>query len=362
MVFQPQADLQQPSSFTVSPNLIMNPSEKEQVDCINFSSLSFSETQVSVQWTSDVTACLFWSIVDNDVLLNISIITTLMLFIFSLVVNIYLLLGLEHSDAISWNPRYVLLKNLIVSDLLLTLTIGVPALYCLLCRETLSFNFRCIAQYFTVTLAILNSLLTVTSMALERFMYICHGIHYLGVMTNRRLHCFLILVWLLALTGAGTSTVLVLMDGAKFGRIIPGFVCEPEVVQAQLEHSKYFEAFNKLFVVSVVFLCLLVFSFSYGCMYQEAWQVQQPFQQENAHARCTISFYFAIFLLQLFPCTIKLITMCDKNVDVNQTCMLMLVLIPPCVNPVVYGFRNMEVHQALGRLCGWRKLKELFGW
>lgn len=337
----------------------MNSSQTEQVNCTKFSSPSFSETQIAAQWSSEVMACLFWSIVYKEMLLNIVILMILMLFVFSLVVNIYLLLGLEHSEALSWNPRYMLLKNLIVSDLLLTLTTGLPTLYCLLCRETLSFNLKCVAQYFTMALAIINSLLTVTSMALERFVYTCHGIHYLGIMTNKRMSFFMILIWLLALTGAGTSTALVLMGRARFGRIIAGFVCEPEVVQAQLEQSKYFEMFNKIFVGSVLFLCLFIFLFSYSRMYQEALQMQQPFQQDNTRARCTISFYFAIFLLQLFPSLIKLITMFVKDVD-NQIYMIMLVLVPPCVNPVAYGIRNKEVRQALGRLCGWRKLKELF--
>lgn len=331
------------------------------MDCTNFSTLSFNETQISVEWSSEVTACLFWSIVYNEDLLSISVLTILLLFTFSLVVNMYLLLGLENSEALSWNPRYMLLKNLIVSDLLLTLTIGLPALYCLLCHVTLSFSFRCMAQYFTVSLAIINSLLTVASMALERFVYTCHGIHYLGIMTSMRMYSFIIIIWFLALTGAGTSTVLALVGGAKFGRILAGFVCEPEVVQAQLEQSKYFETFNKIHVGCVLFLCFLIFSFSYGRMYQEARQVQQPFQQDNARARCTIFFYFAIFLLQLFPSTIKLFTLCVKDVD-NQIYMLMLVLVPPCVNPVAYGIRNKEVRQALGRLCGSRKLKELFCW
>lgn len=337
----------------------MNFSQKEEVDCTNFSSLSSNETQLSDEWSSEVTFCLFWGIVYNEDLLNISIIIIMTLFIFSLVVNIYLLLGLEHSEALSWNPRHMLLKNLIVSDLLLTLTIGLPALHCLLHRETLNFSVRCVAQYFAVSLGINNSLLTVASMALERFLYTCHGIHYLGIMTNMRMYCFLILVWLVALTGAGTSTVLVLMGRAKFGRIIAGFVCEPEVVQAQLEQSKYFETFNKIYVGCILFLCLLIFSFSYSRMYQEAQQVQQPFQQDNARARCTIFFYFAIFLLQLSPCTIKFITMCFKDVD-SQIYMLMLVLVPPCVNPLAYGNRNKEIHQALKRLWGSRKLNELF--
>lgn len=329
------------------------------MDCTNLSSLFLNETPLSVQRRSEVTACLFWSIVYNEVLRNVSILVILLLFVFSLAVNVYLLLGLEHSETLSWNPRYMLLKNLIISDLLLTLNIGLPALYCLLYCETLDFSYRCVAQYFMGALSIIISLFTVTLMALERFVYICHGIHYLGIMTNMRMSCYMILIWLLAVTGAGASTVLVLMGGAKFGRIIAGFVCEPEVVQAQLEQPEYFETFNKIFILSVLFLCLLIFLFSYGRMYQEARQMQQPFQQDNARARCTISFYFAIFLLQVFPSTIKLITMFGKDVD-SQIYMLMLILVPPCVNPLAYGIRNKEVRQALGHLCVWKKFKELF--
>lgn len=340
----------------------MNSSNREHVDCTHLLSLYFlNETQLSVQQHFEVTDCLFWSIVHDEVLWKLSIFTVLLLFAFSLIVNVYLLQGLKHSEALSWNPRYKLLKNLIASDLLLTLNIGLPSLYCLLYRRTISFSYRCVAQYFMGALAIINSLFTVTSMALERFVYICYGIHYLGIMTSGRTCCYLMLIWFLAVIGAGTSTFLMLMSGANFGRITAGFVCEPEVVQAQLEQPEYFETFNKIFILSLLLLCLLTFLFSYNRMYQEAQQMQQPFQQDNARARCTISFYFAIFLLQLFPSTIKLISLFGMDVD-SQIYMIMLVLVPPCVNPLAYGIKNEEVRQTLKCLCMWRKLKELFSW
>lgn len=329
----------------------MNLARKERIMCANFSSLFVNETQNDLPSSSDVKSCLFWNIVKNELLLNVSVVLILTLFIFSLVINIYLLLGLEHSEALSWNPRYILLKNLIVSDLMQTLTFAPSTLYCLISHTTLSFNFGCLSQFFTGALSITTSLLTVASMALERFIYTCHGIHYLVFMTKARIYCFVTLIWLLGVAGAGTSTVLVIIEKGKFDGIIAGLVCEPEVLQAQIKEQMYFDLFTKAFVGTLLFLCLLMFLFSYGRMYQEACQVQQPFQQDNIRARCTIAFYFAIFLLQLFPSMIKFITMCEEDMN-DQLYMYMLILVPSCANPLAYGIRNVEVRQALKRLCG----------
>ncbi|TSL04191.1 Olfactory receptor 2AG1 [Bagarius yarrelli] len=334
-------------------------SQKEQTNCSNFSSGSYIESPSAGNWSSEGTTCLFWSIVQNEDLRKISITAIMPLFTFSLVFNLCLFLGIKKSEDLSWNPRYMLLKNLTVSDLLLTLSVGFPALYCLLRRETLHFSMRCVVQYFMMMVANFNSLLTSAFMALERYIYTCHGIQYLVIMTDMRLYSCIILIWLFAVAGAGTSTVLLLMGGARFGHIIPGFVCEPEVVQAQLEQSEHFETFNKIYIASVLLFCLLMFTFCYGRMYLEARQMQQRYQQDNARTRSTIFFYFVIFLLQLLPSIIKLISMCVKNVD-NPLFMVILVLIPPCVNPVAYGIRNIEVREALGCLSLSKKIKKLF--
>uniref|UniRef100_W5LS31 G-protein coupled receptors family 1 profile domain-containing protein n=1 Tax=Astyanax mexicanus TaxID=7994 RepID=W5LS31_ASTMX len=352
-----------PAVFTACYRLLlslnMNTAQRYQAACTNLSLSSHNGTQPLLPWRPDVASCHFWNIVHNNVLSHVSILLICTFFLFSLVVNVYLLLGLEHSEALSWQPRYMLLRNLIVSDLLQTLTLAPSMLYCLFYRQTLSFSGWCLVQFFTATLAIITSLLTVASMALERFVYTCYGIHYLAIMTNGRMYLFLAFNWLLALMGASTSTILVLTGGATFGHVISGFVCEPEVIQAHIRCSLHFETFNKAFVGCLLIFCLLVFTFSYGRMYQEARHAQEPFQEDNIRARGTVAFYLGIFFLQLFPSTIKFITFFDKDMD-SHLMMAVVVLLPPCVNPLAYGIRNVEVRQALERLWGLRKLKEKF--
>ncbi|XP_072524025.1 olfactory receptor 2AG1-like [Salminus brasiliensis] len=319
--------------------------------CANLSSASFNGTQPL--FLTDVASCQFWSIVHNDVLLYVSVVLIVIFFSFSLVVNIYLLLGLENSEALSWQPRYMLLKNLIVSDLLQSLTLAPSMLYCLLCRQTLSFGAWCLAQLFVATLVIITSLLTVFFMVLERFVYICHGIHYLSIMTNVRMYICLILIWLLALMVAASRIFLVMSGQPRLGHNIPGFVCEPGVVQVQIVFSLRFEMFNKATMVTFLLFAVFVFSFSYGRMYQEARQALQPFQQDNVCARRTVAFYLGIFVLQLIPSAFKFATMFHEEVDYHLL-LVLLFMVPPCVNPLAYGFRNREVRQALQHLRGIR--------
>ncbi|XP_036427709.1 olfactory receptor 52E8-like [Colossoma macropomum] len=210
-----------------------------------------------------------------------------------------------------------------------------------------------VSGFFTVTLAIVISLLTVFFMVLERFVYICCGINYLVIMTNVRIYTCLSLIWLLALAVAITHIVIMMLGGPRFGHSIPGLVCEPGVMRVQMAFSLHFEMFDKVTMGTLLFLGLLVFSFSYSRMYQAARQALQPFRQDNKRAQCTVAFYLGVFLLQLFPCAFKFVTMYHEEAHYHLVYVLLL-LVPPCVNPLAYGFRNMEVRRALQRLCGFR--------
>ncbi|KAL4655410.1 olfactory receptor-like protein OLF4-like [Arapaima gigas] len=130
-----------------------------------------------------ISHCMFWTMLPSEAVVHILGVTFLTLCLLASTVNGCLLFGLGHSDDLSWELCFAMLKSLIISNLLFTLTQGPTVLHCLLQRHTLLFATWCLAQYFVGTICIFYTLLTITLMALERYLYVYHAIHYLNIVT-----------------------------------------------------------------------------------------------------------------------------------------------------------------------------------
>ncbi|XP_036447199.1 olfactory receptor 2AG1 [Colossoma macropomum] len=320
--------------------------------------------------------CLFTSILPSETAAQVLVCIIVMLTIFSLLVNGCALLGLGRSEDLSWEPRFTLLKNLILSDLLLVLSESPTIIACLLMRRTLPYGPWCLTQYFLDTMCIFCAILTITCMALERYLYVCQAIYYLHILTYKRLCLIVGLTWLLSGSAATVNMILMSLGhkAALVGTSTTGLLCEPDTLEIHLGFPRSVAIFRKVSGFVVTMLCIFSYSFSYFRIYQEARNVVQPFQQVNHRARNTVLFYCSMLLLQLLPVLLKIIsdalwelegtaTMASMLMDspgwtpagVLHITLLVLLQVPPCINPLIYGLRNQEVRQALPRLIWWRK-------
>ncbi|XP_064154228.1 olfactory receptor 2AG2 isoform X2 [Anguilla rostrata] len=316
----------------------------------------------------------------SDTVVYVLMVVFLALSFLSVVVNGSTLFGLGHSRDLSWEPRFALLKNLILNDLLLTFTQSPTVLHCLLNRRTLAFDSWCLVQYFTGTVCILCTLLTLTFMALERYVYVCHAIRYLQIITLQRLRSIIGLIWIISLAIAVVNMVLLHMGRGTFGEATAGMLCEPDTVERHMGFPRAAAIFRKLIGVVFILGCILSYSFSYIRMYQEACNAVEPFNCVNSRARKTVLFYGSMFVVQLVPCWIKIASdglwemegtvsmvispaLASSETPVPHRALpsniagalhislLALILVPPCINPLIYGIRNREVREAVLRFC-----------
>ncbi|MGH0181500.1 UNVERIFIED_CONTAM: hypothetical protein FKN15_007040 [Acipenser sinensis] len=163
----------------------------------------------------------------SDVSVSCLIVVFFSVYWLSLAVNGFALLALLQSEDLYWQPRFILQINLAVSDILLTTTLVPSVLYCLINRHTVLLGFWCQAELFIGTICIFNTLSTLTLMAVERHLYICHAIHYLRVLTPRRVRLSLLIVWLLAV--AMCSVYIILLNAGSVSPVgaTMGLLCEP---------------------------------------------------------------------------------------------------------------------------------------
>ncbi|KAL3063874.1 hypothetical protein OYC64_000236 [Pagothenia borchgrevinki] len=312
----------------------------------------------------DAAGCLFLSILPHGQAVPALIVIFVLLTLSSFLVNGFILFRLGRSEDLSWEPRVALFKNLILSDLLQTFTFGPAVIHSLIQRRTIVFSTWCHMQYFVGTVTIFSSLLTITCMALERYLYVCHAIHYLVIITQARLRKTLSVIWLYS-TSVATINMLLLN--------ILGRGQDNEPVTSELLCEKYMgfprasAVLRKSLGFFTLLLCLFVYAFSYIRMYQDARKAMIPFHAVNSRVRNTVLFYCGMLFLQLLPLLLKVTS--DAMWEVEGTAailapppskptpsataaalhmsLLVMLLVPPFINPLVYGLRNTETRHAL---------------
>ncbi|KAI2649790.1 olfactory receptor 2AG1-like protein [Labeo rohita] len=320
--------------------------------------------------------CLFRSILPSDTAVQVLMCVFVVMTIIALAINGCTLFSLGSSEDLSWEPRFALLKNLIVSDLLLTVTQGPTVVYCLLQKTTLPYGAWCITQFFIDTVCVFCTVLTITCMALERYLYVCQAIYYISILTTKRLNLIVSLTWLFSISFSAVITALLSLGhkSSLLGKPITGLLCEPDTLEAHLGFPRGSAVFRKVVGLVVTLLCICSYSFSYLRMYQEARNAVQPFQQVNKRARNTVMFYCSMLLLQLLPIFLKIASDALWELEGNMAMfhsldytgdwtsagtlhimLLVMLQVPPCINPLIYGLRNREVREALPRLLWWRR-------
>lgn len=321
--------------------------------------------------------CLFRSILPSDTAVQVLVCVFVVMTIISLLINGCTLCSLGSSEDLSWERRFALLKNLIVSDVLLIVTQGPTVIYCLLQRTTLPYGAWCLTQFFINTVCVFCTVITITSMALERYLFVCQAIYYLSILTTTRLYLILGLTWLISVFLSTTITALLSLghNNSLLGKPITGLLCEPDTLESHLGFPRAAAVFRKVVGLMVTLLCIFSYSFSYLCMYQKARNAVQPFQQVNKRARNTVMFYCSMLLLQLLPIFLKIASDALWELEGNMAMirsldnpggwtlagtlhimLLVMLQVPPCINPLIYGLRNREVREALPRLLRWWRL------
>lgn len=338
-----------------------------------------NRTEPRVTVPLETAECLFLSMLPYGNAVPALICVFVSLTLFSFLTNGLTLFGLGRSEDLSWEPRYAFLRNLILSDLMQTVTFGPAVIHSLIQRRTMAFNTWCKVQFFAGTVSIFASLVTISCMALERYLYVCHAIRYLVILTQERLRLALSLIWVYSLS-IGTANMVLLHLGKeqKNEQVTEGLLCEPDMVEQHMGFPRASAVFRKVMGFLTLLLCLLVYGFSYLRMFRDARNAVIPFNAVNTTARRTVIFYCGMLFLQLLPLLLKVISDTLWEVEGNVTLeslpshgvrkaktvsshtaavfhmsLLVMLIVPPCINPLVYGLRNAEMRRVLPNMF-WR--------
>ncbi|KAF4016659.1 hypothetical protein G4228_008392 [Cervus hanglu yarkandensis] len=248
-------------------------------------------------------------------------------------------------------PMYFFLSNLSFVDICFTNVI-VPRMLANMQSKSKKVPFiQCLTQmYFFVACAITDSFL-LAAMALDRYVAICHPLHYTTTMNPRRCLQLVTASWLVSHLHSLTHTVLMARLSFCGPNIIHHFFCD---VQPLLMLSCSDTSVNELlaftegsFVIMSPFIFIII---SYVYITRAVLRVPsgrgryKVFSTCGSHLTVVALYYGTAISVYIRPSSTYSVTK-DRVVTVIYTVVI------PMLNPFIYSLRNRDMKQALRKLA-----------
>ncbi|XP_053112648.1 olfactory receptor-like protein OLF3 [Hemicordylus capensis] len=275
----------------------------------------------------------------------------LMMYIVTMAGNTLIILVLK-KDPCLHTPMYYFLSHLSFLDMCYTTTI-IPQMLSNFLAEHKTISFEgCMAQmYISLSLGGIEFILLAV-MAYDRYMAICHPLHYNTVMSWRLCMQMAGGCWLSGFVNALVQTVFTLHLPYCGKRIINHFGCEVLAVQ-QLACSSTFVGDAVMLGAGVLILLTPFFLVlvSYVYILSTILQIRSAEGRRKAFSTCTAHLtvvtlcYGTAIFAYLRPRS-------HYSAKQGKTASLFYCVVTPMLNPMIYSLRNQEVKGALVKVIG----------
>ncbi|KFZ57519.1 Olfactory receptor 10A7, partial [Antrostomus carolinensis] len=275
-------------------------------------------------------------------------VVVLLIFTVTMIGNILIVL-IATVDPALHTPMYYFLKNLSLIDICYSLDIVPKMLINLLSeRKTSSFT-ACALQLSLVVLFITSECFLLAIMAYDRYVAICHPLHYATIMTKKTCRQMSAVVWLSGFPVAvGLTGWLFSMPFCKSNEVNHFFCDISPVLKLVCLDTYIFELLVFIATLLIMVLPFILITVSYICIIYTI--VQMPMAESRQRLFSTCSAHLVV--VTLFYCTTCLIHLHPKsNLSPNDKKLVSLsyTIITPMLNPIIYSLRNSDVKEALWR-------------
>ncbi|XP_068115039.1 olfactory receptor 5B21-like [Hyperolius riggenbachi] len=244
-------------------------------------------------------------------------------------------------------PMYFFLMNLSVIDIVYTSSILPKILNILASRNTTIPFWGCIYQmYFFLAMACAEVLL-LSAMAYDRYVAICHPLHYVILMSLRQAAGLATHAWAIGFIDLSGHAVLISKLNFCASNLIDHFFCDViPLLKISCSDTSEVELINYLegsLILSVAFMLTLIsyiFIISTIIKIKSAEGRQKAFSTCSSHLTCVVIFYGTIICLYMRPTT-------SYNPKYDKFFALLYAILVPVLNPVIYSLKNHEIKSAL---------------
>ncbi|XP_062063602.1 olfactory receptor 1J1-like [Lepus europaeus] len=260
-----------------------------------------------------------------------------------------LIILLIRLDSRLHTPMYFFLSHLAFTDIAFS-SVTVPKMLLNMHTQHLAIPYKgCISQtYFFIFFADLDSFL-ITSMAYDRYVAICHPLHYTTIMSQSL--CIMLVAgsWVIAYACALLHTLLLARLSFCDHHIIPHFFCDLGVL---LKLSCSDTSLNQLVIftagltaILLPFLCVLASYVRIGIAILRVPSTQgvcKALSTCGSHLSVVTLYYGTIIGLYFLPSS--------SNTNDNIIASVIYTVVTPMLNPFIYSLRNKDMKGALRKL------------
>ncbi|XP_045659589.1 olfactory receptor-like protein OLF4 [Ursus americanus] len=252
---------------------------------------------------------------------------------------------------------YFFLANLSFVDICSTSTTIPKMLWNIQTQRKVITYEDCVSQiYFFILFGGLDNFL-LAAMAYDRFVAICHPMHYMAIMNPQICRLLVLVSWIMSALYSLLHTSMVLRLSFCTVIKIPHFFCELNQM-IQLACSDTFLNNMVIYFAAVLlgggpFLGIL---YSYSKIVSSILGISSTQGKYKAFSTCVSH----LSVVSLFYCTslgVYLSSAATQSSHASAVASVMYMVVMPMLNPFIYSLRNKEIKRALMRFSGWAGLK-----
>ncbi|XP_054572814.1 olfactory receptor 7A5-like [Eptesicus fuscus] len=280
----------------------------------------------------------------------------LSMYLITVLGNLLIILAVS-SDSHLHTPMYFFLSNLSLVDICFTST-TIPKMLVNIQTQSKVITYEgCITQmYFFIFFGGLDDFLLAV-MAYDRYVAICHPLHYMVIMNSRLCGLLVLMSWIMGALISLLQSLIVLPLSFCTDLEIPHYFCELKEV-VKLACSDTFLNTMVMYFVSVLLAGgpLAGIIYSYTKIVSTIRAISSAQGKYKAFSTC-VSHLSVVSLFYGTSLGVYLSSAATQSSHSSATASVMYAVVTPMLNPFIYSLRNKDIKRGLRRFFGMASTK-----
>ncbi|XP_073510955.1 olfactory receptor 1f45-like [Phyllobates terribilis] len=257
-------------------------------------------------------------------------------------------------------PMFFFLKHLSIADVLLTTSVIPMMLDIIFLEEGILSFWSCVIQLYVFGIFGFIQCFFLAVMSFDRYLAICHPLHYSSLMSPDLYLLLVIGSWCLVVVLVSSELLFFFQFNFCGLNSIDHFFCDFGPV-VELSTSDTSVLLLQDFVISIIsmFLPFAFIIISYVCILFAILNISSTYAKRKVFSTCsshltTVCAYYGTKI------AVYIIPSDESSSNINKYRSLLYLVVTPLMNPVIYSLRNNEIKRAMQKMMsliqrGWKR-------